>query len=63
MLSHAKDIYDKEENQEYLNRQIVTYLGNKRSLLPFIDIGIKKVLSKLRKNKTWHYCQIICAEE
>ena len=40
-----------EEKEEYLNEQIITYIGNKRSLLPFIGTGIKKVLSRLKTNK------------
>ena len=39
------------ENESYLNKQIITYIGNKRSLLPFIEVGIKKVIDKLNKNK------------
>ena len=40
-----------EEKEDYLNKQIITYLGNKRSLLPFIKIGINKVLARVNKNK------------
>jgi len=40
-----------KENEEYLNKQIITYLGNKRSLLPFIETGINKVMARLNKNK------------
>ena len=39
------------EKNEYLTRQLITYIGNKRSLLGFIDIGIKLVQKKLKKNK------------
>jgi adenine-specific DNA-methyltransferase len=42
---------DLEEKEEYLNRQIITYLGNKRSLLPFIKIGLNKVMARLNRNK------------
>ncbi|MDR0668780.1 MAG: DNA adenine methylase [Treponema sp.] len=38
-----------EENEEYLNRQIITYIGNKRSLLPFIGAGLSKVLPRLNR--------------
>jgi len=41
----------KTENNEYLTRQLITYIGNKRSLLGFIDDAIKIVQKKLRKNK------------
>jgi adenine-specific DNA-methyltransferase len=40
-----------KENEEYLNKQIITYIGNKRSLLPFIRTGLNKVLYKLNKSK------------
>lgn len=31
------------ENPDYLSRQLITYLGNKRQLLPMIEAGIKEV--------------------
>ena len=40
-----------KENEEYYNKQIITYIGNKRSLLPFIKTGLDKVLSRLNKTK------------
>ena len=39
------------EKKEYLTQQLITYIGNKRSLLGFIDSGIRKVQKKLNKNK------------
>jgi len=39
------------EKKEYLTQQLITYIGNKRSLLNFIDNGIKMVQKKLQKNK------------
>ncbi|MCL2269768.1 MAG: DNA adenine methylase [Treponema sp.] len=39
-----------KEKKEYLNKQIITYLGNKRRLLPFIEKGIQKVLLRLNKD-------------
>ena len=39
------------ENEEYLTTQIITYLGNKRSLLPFIGEAIKIVNDDLKKTK------------
>ena len=41
-------VYEKEE---FLTQQLITYIGNKRSLLGFIGNGIKKVQEKLNKNK------------
>ncbi|GHV11933.1 restriction endonuclease subunit M [Spirochaetia bacterium] len=40
-----------EENEAYLNKQIITYLGNKRGLLPFIGSGLNRVLQRLNKDK------------
>ena len=39
------------ENEDYLTQQIITYIGNKRSLLKFITKGIDIVRGKLNKNK------------
>ena len=39
------------ENKEYLTTQLITYLGNKRSLLDFIGEGIKRVQKRLNKQK------------
>jgi adenine-specific DNA-methyltransferase len=46
-LSYNKNI----EKNEYLTQQLITYIGNKRTLLGFIGEGIKKVQKKLHKNK------------
>lgn len=40
-----------EENPLYLQSQLITYLGNKRSLLPFIGEGVNIVKEKLKKSK------------
>ena len=39
------------ENEDYLTQQILTYIGNKRSLLKFIAKGVQLVQNKLGKNK------------
>jgi adenine-specific DNA-methyltransferase len=39
------------ENEDYLTKQIITYIGNKRSLLNFITQRIQKVQGRLNKNK------------
>jgi adenine-specific DNA-methyltransferase len=39
------------ENEAYLKEQLITYIGNKRSLLGFIGGGIRKVQKRLNKNK------------
>jgi adenine-specific DNA-methyltransferase len=40
-----------DEKAEYLSRQLITYIGNKRALLGFIGSGVKTVQQKLQKNK------------
>lgn len=40
-----------EENDNYLSEQIITYLGNKRSLLDFIETAVKVVCSEMGKDK------------
>lgn len=39
------------ENKEFLTEQIITYLGNKRSLLKFIDNAVEIVKKELKKDK------------
>jgi adenine-specific DNA-methyltransferase len=39
------------ENEEYLTQQLITYIGNKRALLSFIEKGIIKVQKRLNKKK------------
>ena len=39
------------ENEKYLTEQIITYIGNKRSLLDFIGVGVLEVIKKLKKDK------------
>lgn len=39
------------ENKDYLSKQIITYLGNKRSLLDFLDSAILGVKKELKKDK------------
>lgn len=40
-----------DETSEYLSQQIITYLGNKRSLLPLIEFGVELVKKDLGKDK------------
>ncbi len=40
-----------EENKDFLTTQIITYLGNKRSLLPNIENEISLICRELGKNK------------
>ncbi len=40
-----------EENPAYLSEQLITYLGNKRSLLGFIGSAVQKVRERLGKDK------------
>lgn len=39
------------ENKEYLTTQLITYIGNKRSLLDFINLGLIQVKKDLNKQK------------
>jgi adenine-specific DNA-methyltransferase len=39
------------ENEAYLTRQLITYIGNKRALLHFIGRGIEKIKARLNKKK------------
>jgi len=39
------------ENEEYLKSQLITYIGNKRTLLPFIETGILEATAKLGKER------------
>lgn len=40
-----------KENKDYLTKQLITYLGNKRSLLDFLGLGLEIVLKRLNKRK------------
>jgi len=39
------------ENEDFLSRQLITYIGNKRSLLPFIGEALEKVKKRLGREK------------
>ncbi len=39
------------EDPDYLSRQVITYIGNKRNLLGFIDTGVKEVRKRLGRDK------------
>lgn len=39
------------ENPLYLTEQLITYIGNKRALLPFVGQGVEYVKARLGKNK------------
>lgn len=39
------------EDNDFLKKQLITYIGNKRSLLPFIEAGLINVKRSLRKDK------------
>jgi adenine-specific DNA-methyltransferase len=39
------------ENEDFLTKQLITYIGNKRALLPFIAEGVDHVRNKLHKSK------------
>ncbi len=43
--------YPKCENPDFLQSQLITYIGNKRSLLDFIGKGVQIVQTRLQKQK------------
>jgi len=50
-LTGLKTQFEKLESNNYLTQQIITYIGNKRSLLPLIGEGIHEVQRTLNKDK------------
>ncbi|EAK9869135.1 DNA modification methylase [Campylobacter lari] len=46
-----------EENPHFLKEQIITYLGNKRSLLDFLSKGFKFAQNELKKEK-FSFCDV-----
>lgn len=40
-----------DEDPRYLTEQVITYIGNKRALLPFIGQGLDRVRSRLGKDR------------
>ena len=46
----------KTENPAFLQEQIITYIGNKRSLLPYIDAEVEQIRRKLGGKK------LVCAD-
>jgi len=50
-LSNKELFDDLYENRSFLTEQIITYIGNKRSLLDFITRGIQIVQKRLNKEK------------
>ena len=39
------------ENKDYLTKQLITYLGNKRNLIDFINSVVQLVKNELNKDK------------
>ncbi len=50
-LHHARSFCSEEEYPDYLNRHLITYLGNKRALLPQIHQGIQAALQIMGKTR------------
>ncbi|MGN8592004.1 UNVERIFIED_CONTAM: DNA modification methylase, partial [Campylobacter jejuni] len=46
-----------KENPSFLKEQIITYLGNKRALLGFLNKGFKVAKKELGKDK-FSFCDI-----
>lgn len=51
MDNSEKDIHTITENKDFLTTQILTYIGNKRSLLNKIEIEVKEILGRMGKDK------------
>jgi adenine-specific DNA-methyltransferase len=47
----TREVPAPRENPDYLGRQLITYLGNKRALLDFIGRGVSIVKARLGKDK------------
>jgi adenine-specific DNA-methyltransferase len=50
-MSNAGLLNPAPENEPYLTRQLITYIGNKRSLLGFIGDGVGRVRQRLNKER------------
>ncbi|MHC6201749.1 DNA adenine methylase [Breznakiellaceae bacterium SP9] len=50
-MSYQQELFNESENADFLSKQIISYIGNKRSLLPFIEQGIQRVQKRLNKEK------------
>ena len=51
-VNDARSLHNpRRESKDYLTKQIITYIGNKRSLLKFITKGVHIVQKNLGKNK------------
>lgn len=44
------------ENEEYLNEQIITYIGNKRRIIPYIEAAIREIM----RDNGWK--KAVCAD-
>lgn len=53
MATAQQGLFDdiRVENEEFLQTQLITYIGNKRSLLPFIDTGIRYAKERIGKKE------------
>jgi adenine-specific DNA-methyltransferase len=51
MIPPAPLLSPDQENQDYLSRQLITYIGNKRSLLAFIGSALDLVKTRLGREK------------
>ena len=47
----GQDVEEIQEAPHYLSDQVITYIGNKRSLIPFIDRAVQTVKEQLGKDK------------
>lgn len=50
-LPETRNCFSRDENHAFLTEQIITYIGNKRSLLDFIGKGVQTVLQRTGRDK------------
>lgn len=50
-LQHSLFADGRVEDPDYLNQQLLTYIGNKRGLLSFIEAGLLQVKQRLGKDR------------
>lgn len=50
-LQHSLFADERVEDPGYLKQQLLTYIGNKRALLPFIEAGLLEVKRRLSKDR------------
>ncbi len=50
-MAHTEQFIPPEENPQYVRTQIITYIGNKRALLPMIQRAVSEIAGELGRTK------------